>query len=174
MLANKEQLESVHLEGSFVTDSALEALRGNSSLRSLTIIGPVGDQGLQVLGALHSLRHLEVRRNYKRRDTPVITDGGLLRLNGLGELVTLTMVSSEIKGSGLAIASLPALEGLTITGANLSDEGLEFLPADSNLRMLLIDFDSITRAAAGELLDRCPRLTFGPYGRNVPRQCLRP
>jgi hypothetical protein len=114
----------------------------------------VTDEGFAHVAQLHKLEYLTVR------NLPKVTDSGLAHLRGLSKLTGLSLIGTAIDGSGLAeLAHLP-IEGLSITGDNLTNDSLLHLKQFAALRWLHVEGSKISNDAIPYLmqLDQVERL----------------
>jgi hypothetical protein len=107
-------------------------------LESLNIFSMrVNDDALESIGKLQSLRNLSL---YHAIATMPVTDLGLERLKGLGELRTFRLGIHRISDQGLAAIStlgkLETIEVSSLTRSTISDTGLQQLSRLSSLKSL--------------------------------------
>ena len=139
-------------------EAHVDALGALTNLRRLQLRSASGvqDQGLAWLSELKQLE--ELRLPY----TPISAET-LQAAARLPQLTALFLQENgnrlELSGAHLEIlASMPALETLSITGSNLDDEGLETIAGIKSLRELSLSGSLVTGSSVGSL-SKAPLLT---------------
>ncbi len=142
-----KHLKRLDLEGTKISDSALQHLSTLSSLESLNIACVlVTDAGLESLTALTNLKELILGGNK-------LTDAGLQSLRQLRGLTSLDLGGAQREDSGIwlvsfaqpgldAISTLKDLKQLRLQGTLISASGLETL---KDLRLELLDLHDCSR-----------------------------
>lgn len=149
---------------------AFEPLRGLTRLRCLRVSGlPLGDEGAQHIGALHSLTFLEASRCdigpagalalsqvgglrvLDLHDNP-LGGRGAAALSKLGSLLDLNLSDCDIgDGGGASLGKLERLICLQISGNRIGDEGAAGLARLGRLETLYIGNNRIGDAGAARL-----------------------
>lgn len=178
-LHNLEQLkastESVNLEDSRVSDSALYALGKLPQLRSLYLsYTDVSDRAMHPILKLKSLTTLELKRtrltpsalaqlsaltnlrelNLDGTDT---NDDVLQQISKLPNLTTLKLRNTRVSDKGLeSLQNLKTLTALSLSGSDISNHGLAFI---SNLKLTNLDlWDTKVSSGGIENLKNCKTL----------------
>ena len=125
----------------FVTDAAMEHVRGLSQLQSLKLNGThVTDTGLAHIKGLTKLQTLSLLRTK-------VTDAGLVHLEELTQLEFLDLGGTRVNGEGLAhLKQLSKLKLLYLWDTDVTDAGLKHIDGLSNLQDLLLQGTKITDA----------------------------
>jgi beta-lactamase regulating signal transducer with metallopeptidase domain/Leucine-rich repeat (LRR) protein len=149
-LKGMEQLSSLDLDGTPITDAALSQLREMDNLSQLDLSRTaITDAGLVNLRGMKGLRDLRIQ------DTKV-TDRGLAALQGIPSLARLSLSDALVTGTGVAhLRAMPRLSDLRLHGRNLTDAMLARVSSLRGLRTLSLgDAGSVTDqgiARLGEL-----------------------
>ncbi|MEX2111991.1 MAG: M56 family metallopeptidase [Pirellulales bacterium] len=139
-LAELRELRSLALHGSTgLTDEMPEL---SPQIRELSLTIPqLTDRGMARFGNLTKLRSLLLK------DARGVTDAGLVELEPLAALTSLTISQANLAGSGIArLANLPRLVELRIPGCTLNDAALSELGQLKVLRTLELSDCGITDA----------------------------
>jgi Protein kinase domain/Leucine Rich repeat len=126
-----EQLRSLDLDRTLVTDTGLEFLARRTQLTSLVLTRThVTDAGMKSVAEFKNLRWLNLQ------GTP-IGDAGMQALVGLIELRALTLTSTRVTDVGMAdVGRLKNLAILIVNDTAISDEGLKSLSGLSEMTNL--------------------------------------
>jgi len=145
-------LEDLRLPLDEVSADGLIQLRGMTNLKrfsgtnSRVENGQIDDDGIRHLSGLKNLEFLEINENSK------LTDAGLESIGQLTNLQDLTLLSPQIKGTGLRfLVQLPKLTGL---GLGSGVRNISHLSEFRSLRRLTLKSASIDDEALS-LLDQC-------------------
>ena len=133
-------LKSLRLEHTHVTDAGIAELAG-MNLKSLDIPNEARtDIGLKhYLAAVDPPRSLDLQRraDYLGNSGWKITDAGLVHLNGLAQLETLSLDNTAITGPGLVhLKGLTDLKLLGLRRSQVTDAGLVHLKGLTKLKQL--------------------------------------
>jgi hypothetical protein len=179
-LARVRKLQTLELQGGFVTDDAAKALSAATGLTELKISdGALGDDGVKGLAALTKLHSLTLAKNTKIRGTTVpslvalrdletlsISDSALGDLQGwsalkkLSKLTTLSLSRSEVTDAGLKeLGQVAPVTSLTLDGTAITDAGLPELARLKGLKSLSVLDTKITGAAV-PILSEMKQLTY--------------
>lgn len=169
------RLKELQLPGRLLTSTGLAALAKHPTLESLGTI-PVDDDALVALASAPSLRRIRTFR-------PTVTDAGLKALAATKtELrdLQLSLASKVTDAGAAALATMPQLTHLTLSGAKLTNQGVERLAELPGLIELDIGSCSkITDKSAPSLarmqglkLLRITRTKITPAGLEVVRRGL--
>ena len=122
------------LDNAQVSDEALRYLGAFPKLRNLLLKGTQAtDEGLRHVGQLNRLETLYMW------DATAVSDAGIAHLRGLKRLRTIHCNRSKITDESLRIlATLPALEELSLQENRFTNAGLEHLQAMHRLRRLWV------------------------------------
>ncbi len=114
-----DEVITIHLDSSQVTDAGLAYLKGLTSLQELSLSGTqVTGVGLASLKDLPGLRILWLHGSR-------VTDAGLAHLNGMVRLRVLWLQDTQITDAGLPhLKVLTSLEEVTLNRTKVTDEGL--------------------------------------------------
>jgi hypothetical protein len=150
-----DQIWSIHLFDSHVTDKGLQVLADCGNIRSLAVeysnpatMRPgfrpqarlIGDAGMVHVGKLTQLQSLHLR------GAPV-TDAGLGALAGLTGIHVLYLDRTKVEGPGLArLSTLPRLMSLSLSGSAVTNEGLSYL---SNVPVVHLMLDDVPLSDVG-------------------------
>ncbi len=180
-LAHMDQLESISLASSGVTDAGAAAL---SKLRHVTALDlsstSIKDEGLAHLSTMRSLRSLkldqcgftdaglnEISKLHKIEQLSLpgtrVTDAGVALLSKMNELESLDLSRLEITGNGFHnFSGLRKLTRLNLSATKLTDSGIEHLSRISSLRFLDIRRTEVTALGLASLapLRELERLDF--------------
>ncbi len=131
--------ESVDLEKSSVSDSALYALGKLPQLKSLDLSRTeISDRAIQPILKLKSLTELELEGT--KLNAPA-----LAQLSSLTNLRELNLDSTDTTDSDLqAFSKLPNLETLELRNTKISDKGLEYLQKSKSLKSLSLSGTDIS------------------------------
>ena len=126
-------LSELHLSSTKISDEGLSNLSGLTNLIMLTLNDTLlSDEGMRSLS--------QIRVNSLDLSDTKITDVGvenLAKINGLGYL---TINNSLISDDSLRLmSSNTSLYGFMATGTSISDHGLSYVPAMTNLDQLILD-----------------------------------
>ncbi len=138
-----EELESLVLLSTSITDSALAGLEGMAKLEDLNISDtPVTDAGMHHILALPQLEILRLRNT-------VVSDEGLRTLSEHPNLKVLDLANTRITDEGLRhLADLSSLEGLHLEATSITDEGLRHL-GGLNIQGLHLNGTRVTGVGLG-------------------------
>jgi formylglycine-generating enzyme required for sulfatase activity len=162
-LSGLNQLESLYLPGTSVTDAGIEQhIKGLTGLRNLYLPGTnVTDAGMQHLAELPRLVVLYV-------DRTALTDAGLKHLANLELLVTLSLNGTAVTNAGLAeIEGLNHLAFLHLKDTAVTDAGLQRLTGLERLVTLDLDRTQTTDAGLEHLAKLTNLQTLGLAGTQV-------
>ncbi len=183
-LQDADEITSLNLQGSEITDAGLTALAGLKQLESLRLDGTaVSDKGLELLARQGNLGGLKV---LGLSDTKVTAEGlkSLAQLSGLeelavatrglddqslgtiGKLVSLRSLSlgdgwgaASITDEGLRqLSGMTQLQQLEMHGTSISDEGLQTLQPLSSLESIGLVETKVTPQDVAELGKSLPEL----------------
>jgi hypothetical protein len=187
-------LETIRLEGSNVTDDALQHIQNCRHAKVLLVHNaPVTDQGLAKIRSLSELEELWIvgsqvtdagldnlvefseLKELWLHDTAV-SDAGLQKLRHLQRLSVLDLRSTQISDSGLAVvASMPAIKMLLVDQDTLTDQGLKNLRPAPKLFKLWLSTRTSSKLDLG-VLSEFPLLSdltlSGPIGTDAALQPL--
>lgn len=139
-LEGLENLESLWLGRTDVTDAGLESLRALTKIRELGLPPAATDKGLACLAGLTNLERLNVS------DTQ-ITDAGLAHLEGFNKVWMLMVANVNVTDAGLAhLSGLTNIERLTFEGTQITDAGLTHLQPFTKLVALGLSRTAVTDA----------------------------
>ena len=156
-LGDFENLESVNLVGSSVTDDSLALLGGKKYLKSVMIQhAGISDAGLAHLSALTNLQSLYI-------SACGASDTGLANLEGLTNLESLVLSRTNVTDAGLHhLAPLQKLKTLAIDQPGVTDASIAQLKKLSGLRQLSLIGTSLTRSGVEELQKHLPATIIVP------------
>ena len=120
----------------------------------------VGDEHLEAIGKLESLKVLDLRETG-------ITDDGLKSLNNLTNLERLNLVGTPVSDEGLAaLVPLSGLKTLLLSSTSVTDEGLEHVAKLTNLERLNLIGTTITDEGLKHIarLEHLTSLSLGGRG----------
>jgi hypothetical protein len=179
-LARVKKLQTLELQGAFVTDDAAKALTAATGLTELKISdGELTDDGVKALASLTRLHALTLTKNAKIRGTTVpalvaLRDLGTLSITGaqlgdlpgwsalkkLSKLTSLSLTRSEVTDAGLKeLAQVTPLTSLTLDSCAITDAGLPELARMKGLQRLSVLDTKITEKAV-PILSEMKQLTY--------------
>lgn len=133
------QLESLTFFGSNAKDALFAKLEKATTLKELLVqeCDRASDAALAGVSAASELERVTLSH------VP-FTDNALPPFQGLEKIKELTIVRSQIDGSGLSNFSASPIEKFLLTGDELTPEGMESLASLSNLKELVLQTNSVT------------------------------
>src|SRR5579872_6105606 len=131
MLAVDDEINSIDLSGTAITDAGLVHISRLPKLQELHLDGThIGDSGLAHLNDLTSLEILSLSGTR-------ISDSGLANLKCLARLVRLILSNTRVTDAGLAhLKGLSSLREFDLDGTQVTDAGLAQLRELNNLEFL--------------------------------------
>jgi len=149
-LKGNTTLKFLGLEGTKVTDKSMPALSTMTSLEELTLNGEIQDEGLAAVADLTKLRNLLM--------SDKVTDQGLPHLSKLVNLEMLGPFGPGVSGAGLdALFPLQKLTALQFYNSNITDEDLDKLAKFPELGTLSLIGTKVTDAGLMKLT-KLPKL----------------
>lgn len=150
---------SLHLSGTWVTDSDLDAIAAIPNLVRLDLSHTrVTDLGLRRLKDVQAIEDLNLFF------AELVTDEGVAALKGWKKLRRLNLRGTKVSDNGLAhLTQVTTLEALDAGYAQLTDAGLEHLAALPRLRELTIGGNKLTDGGVA-FLKLAPGLTYLDLG----------
>lgn len=137
-LGNLTELSLLVVGAQTIEADALRALAALKALRSLSLVGPVDDAGLAVIGTIRDLTSLTLAKSE-------ITAEGWRGLEHLTSLESLSISESPVGDEALGhIVALPGLRSFATDAADVTDAGLEQLARAVGLTKLSLPNASIT------------------------------
>lgn len=135
-LQKLDKIESLALEGTAMSNSAMAHLKDKSALTLLNLSSTrVGDRGL---GYIENLTNLEV---LVLHGCGGVTDAGLKHLSKMTKLEWLVLSQTGVAGEGLNdLKTLAALKHLLLAGTRVTNDGLAGLQHLPQLEELSLDF----------------------------------
>lgn len=126
------QIVSVLLTSSKVTDDDLKVLSGLTSLKTVSLNWTgVGDAGLAHLKGLTQLESLGLERCAN------VTDAGLAHIKGLVNLKDLSLPQTKVTDAGMeCVKNMTKLTWLDLTGCEITDKGAKLLHGLKDLHVL--------------------------------------
>ena len=168
-----QHLPSRHEIVSVVTDAAhFVDLPSLPNLRAVSALLGVDDEDLSHVQELTGLTALHlgglVRFDIDIRPDARITDAGLARLRGLGDLRDLNLTGTHITDAGLAhLGDLARLRTLCLNSTGITGEGLRHLEHLPDLQSLWLGGNQVNENGLGHL-ERLARLrVLGLHGLKV-------
>jgi hypothetical protein len=155
--AGLQNLESIELVDTRITDKSLEILSHLKNLREVTLAfcPDVTDRGVRHLGKLVRLEELTLT------DIPGLTGSSLAALQSTTKLRQLDLSWSPVSDPGIAaLGKQPALERLVLVECPVGDQSLVALAAMPKLRELALEDTKVTRAGRESLRKTRPNLTI--------------
>lgn len=155
-LAELSSLQTLHLDGTGVTESSLNHLASHPALASLSLAGiPVadGNQALQIISGL-KLTHLTLPGRHS------VTDTGLSFLARLSLLVELDLTDyTQVTDQGVSqLSTMTRLKKLSLSNTQVTDAGLPSLRGLQELQELCLDRTAVTSRGVAELITCLPHL----------------
>jgi RNA polymerase sigma factor (sigma-70 family) len=147
-LAPLKRLESLSLEKTRVTNDCLSSLATFGDLAALNLNATaVTDTGLKIIAARHRERSEFASLRILRVDKCAITDTGVDALGSLAKLEGLSLSGTDVTDAGLrTVGELRNLHLLRLSDCQISDVGLERIQALKNLRQLWLFRTQVTDA----------------------------
>lgn len=140
-----DEIVSLNLADSDVTDSTLVHLKGLSGLERLWLNrSAVTDAGLVNLASLTNLRELGLQGTR-------VTDRGLVHLSGMTNLEILFLSQTEVTDNGMQhLQGFTRLEKLSLENTEVTDAGLAQLSSLRDLKWLYVGESKITAKGIAE------------------------
>lgn len=150
----QNQITAIHLRGSFVADSDLEAVAAIESLEKLDLSHTrVSDLGLLRLKNLRNVRELNLFY------AELVTDEGLATVKTWPKIERLNFRGTKVTDNTLALlAGKETIRALDIGFAEVTDSGLQHLPKLKGLRELAFGGNKMTEVGL-QVLRALPNLT---------------
>ncbi|MCA9025241.1 MAG: hypothetical protein KDA86_08525 [Planctomycetaceae bacterium] len=157
LIGGYSSLRSLSLEE--VTDADIRRLSGLDDLESLQLYGsPITDDACGVLAGLPKLRSLTITASDPAHQPAQITDAGIAKLADLVYLERLWLQSSQVTDESLpSLGRLTLLQGLSLSDAQIKGNELQHLADLPNLLSLTLancplDANALTNLADAPIL----------------------
>jgi formylglycine-generating enzyme required for sulfatase activity/S1-C subfamily serine protease len=155
------EVESLHLNGTGITDAGLANLEGLTALVHINLNGSpqLTDQALLHLGKITSLEALQL-------NSTGTTDAGLGHLKNLKSLRQLSLAGVPgVHGPGFAqLIGLSELRDLSVSNTPFGDQGMSIIQRFENLAILDISRTQVTDAGATQLKNMTVLTNLYMYG----------
>lgn len=151
-IAKIASLESVAANGKRLTANGIKTLAGLKNLRSLELEGTqLTDTAIDALVTLGGLRHLNLA------GSRVLTFTGLNRISQLRKLRVLRLDNCQVDDEVLKhLATLGYLEEIYLQGTNISDRGLQHLRDTITLKHIYLHDTAVSARAVNNLKSELP------------------
>jgi serine/threonine protein kinase/Leucine-rich repeat (LRR) protein len=144
-----ENLKTLSLSGTRVTDQGLTALRGFDRLVDLNLSGTqITDEGVKVLSSFAQLHELDLTRTR-------ITNHAVSHLAALPNLSVLKLSDNNLTDA--ALLHLPHVRSLALDGTGVTDAGLQQLATQTGLGFLSVSRTKVTPFGIAKLQAALPK-----------------
>jgi hypothetical protein len=167
VLERVPNLETLLIANTDLNGNGLENLRHVPKLQTLKVQTRLGNEILPWIVALNDLRALSIRAP--------LTDAGMEQLSELGQLRSLELVQTQVRGSGIdKLISLPRLQELAFEGGLVDDSDIEALARLKTVNQIVLAGTRVTRAGWHRLASMVPdKHVFWTEFATVPRESFR-
>uniref|UniRef100_A0A672RPY8 Uncharacterized LOC107599662 n=1 Tax=Sinocyclocheilus grahami TaxID=75366 RepID=A0A672RPY8_SINGR len=155
-LAELQNLQTLHLDGTGVQENTLQCLATHPSLSALSLAGiPVAD-GNHTLEIISGLRLTQLTLPGRHS----VTDSGLSFLSRQTLLLELDLTDyTQLTDHGITqLSSMTRLKKLSLSNTQVSDSGLQGLISLKDLQELCLDRTAVTSRGVAALITHLPHL----------------
>lgn len=155
-LAELQNLQTLHLDGTGVQENSLQCLASHPSLSALSLAGiPVAD-GNHTLEIIAGLRLTQLTLPGRHS----VTDSGLSFLSRQTLLLELDLTDyTQLTDHGITqLSSMTRLKKLSLSNTQVSDSGLQGLIRLKELQELCLDRTAVTSRGVAALITHLPHL----------------
>uniref|UniRef100_A0A671NNY1 Si:ch73-173p19.1 n=1 Tax=Sinocyclocheilus anshuiensis TaxID=1608454 RepID=A0A671NNY1_9TELE len=155
-LAELQNLQTLHLDGTGVRENTLQCLATHPSLSALSLAGiPVTD-GNHTLEIISGLRLTQLTLPGRHS----VTDSGLTFLSRQTLLLELDLTDyTQLTDHGITqLASMTRLKKLSLSNTQVSDSGLQGLISLKELQELCLDRTAVTSRGVAAVITHLPHL----------------